>query len=99
MKTYAEKNMSSFIPCIVKIGEHSGSSDGLNKYIIDDITELIWGSMDKFYSYFKIDGKDNEDDKNPVISEFKRFLKDYKENNYKKTKFPFEHIKPEGWQK
>lgn len=92
MKTYAENNMPIFIPVIVVCADFHESS-GSYEYIISNLTELIWGSIDKFYSYFNIDGKDNKEDKNPILSEFKVFLKEYKKNKYKKTKFSFKHIK------
>lgn len=86
MKKYVEDqdHIVQYIPITIYSKRIKTGSTGFG-YALAPIVDLIWGSRKTFFEY--INGLD---DSNSIISEFKKFLVLYKNNNYKPTTFRFE---------
>ena len=81
MQEIANKHLNEMISIII-VGNNR------NEYKLSPMTETIWGSMNDFCNYIQV-----HNDNDPIIQEFKEFIKVFKNNNYKAVQFSFEQIK------
>ena len=83
MKDYIYYNISYYINTYIY---QKDSKYGLNS----NLFKIIWENIDNYVIF--IEGID--DNSNPCIPEYKKFLTALKNNDYKDVNFTFEHIQP-----